>query len=64
MVFFEEVSNKKVFFKIPCFYFPLYEVLSFGIVSISLALPNFPLINYLIIYEIIFLYIWLYNYYY
>ena len=38
-------------------FLPLYGVISFGSVIIGLALPNLPHINYLIIYEIIFLYI-------
>ena len=56
------LSNKKV----PCFNFVFYDAILFGSVIIVLAFPSFPheLIIYLINYEIIFLHIWLCNYYY
>ena len=47
-VFFEEVGisqQQKGLLKIPLFYFPLYEVISFGSVIIGLALLNLPHIN-------------------
>ena len=34
------LRNKEVFLKTPCFYFPLYQKCSIGIVIVDLALPS------------------------
>ena len=36
------ISNEKVSYKFPCFYFPLYQMFSFGSVIVDLALPSLP----------------------